>query len=84
MRNLFDLTGKVALVTGAGTEDRPVRLTEDYGRWLSARLDGSWLPIRAQVRASVALGLLDPDDIAAQADVPTAMIAAAFGLDLDV
>jgi hypothetical protein len=38
--------------------------TEAYGRWFGERLGSSWLPPLDQLRASVALGLVGPAEIA--------------------
>lgn len=41
-----------------------LRYDSELGAWLSAYLGRRWLPIRTQLRAAVALGVVDEDDLA--------------------
>jgi hypothetical protein len=69
-----------ALVPEATPRPVPLRFDERLGPWLTTAMDDRWLPIRDHVRASVALGLLDLQDIANLACVSLDDVAAAFGL----
>ena len=70
-----------SLTDGAGGDDRPAKLAEASGPWFSRHLEDRWLPVRSQVRASVALGLLDLADIATEAGASVGEMAVAFGFD---
>jgi hypothetical protein len=43
--------------------DAPLAFADELARWIDEHHGDDWLPPRAQLRASVALGLLDPDPV---------------------
>jgi hypothetical protein len=56
------LTGVLAgLAAPHGADDAPRHFGDELARWVDDHQSRTWLPVRAQLRASVALGLLDPD-----------------------
>ena len=62
---LAPLVGSVG--GGADVEAPAPAFSEAYGRWLGARLGWDWLPPVERLRAVVALGLVDGDEIAREA-----------------
>jgi hypothetical protein len=59
----------------------PIVFDEAFGPWLSDHLDQRWLPIAEQVRAGVALGLVDPAAIAAEAGTSVGDVITTLALE---
>lgn len=56
----------------------PLRYDAGLGTWLSAHLGRGWLPIGAQLRATIALGIVDEDDLVAASGLDRDAAASAF------
>jgi len=60
-----------------------LRVDESLGPWLSDNLDDRWLPVRAHLRATCALGLCTPADVASEAHVTVDEVCEHFGIGGD-
>ena len=58
----------------------PLRYDERLSAWMSADLGRSWLSTAEQLRAAIALGLLDVDDVAAASGLSADAASRAYGL----
>ena len=70
----------VALVTDGTAPAGTLRVDEALGAELSAHLGRRWLPVRDQLAAAVALGLVAVDEVAALAGSAMAEVVDALGL----